>query len=128
MESVWRSLQIKRRENLEPDEDNFIAPEIPLIYSNGLVRIADFLDTEYGDPKTAEHYYRRALWIDDTNPQAYSGLAISLFKGYNDCPGAIQNIKEAISIYPIWKKYYVQLYYFYKNCKADKERGMTRLN
>ena len=33
---------------------------------------------------------------------------------------AIEQIKEAIVIYPIWKKYYVQLYYFYKNCKVDK--------
>lgn len=119
IEDVLRHLKIKRRETLSLAEQNFIAPEIPFIYANGLVRIGDFLVDRYDDPKTAENYYRRALWIDDSNSQAYSGLAISLYKGYKDCPGALENIRRAISIYPIWERYRVQEKYFIKNCFQD---------
>ncbi len=122
VEKDWKNIVIKRREMLTLAEQNFIAPEIPFIYSMGLTRNGDFLISNYQDPAKAEHYYRRALWIDDTNPQAYSGLALSLFSAYKDCNGSLQNIKQAIDIYPVWKKYYVQQYYFAKNCKVEKEK------
>ena len=121
VEKNWRKIKIQRRETLNPAEQNFIAPEIPFIYSNSLVHIGDFLDSHYRNPQKAESYYRRALWIDDTNPQAYSGLAISLYKSDKDCRQSLENIKQAISIYPIWKNYYIQQYYFAKNCGVSSD-------
>ena len=121
VEKDLRKLQVKRKENLKPSEKNLVALEIPRIYSEALVRIGDFIDSHYKSPKLAEHYYRRALWIDDGNPGAYAGLGLVLFKGYNDCQGAIKNLSEAISIYKIWKPYYGQLYIIYKRCNTDKK-------
>lgn len=119
VEKNWRKIKIQRRETLNPAEQNIIAPEIPFIYSNSLVHIGDFLDSHYHNPQKAESYYRRALWIDDSNPQAYSGLAISLYKSDKNCRQSLENIKQAISIYPVWKNYYIQQYYFAKNCGLD---------
>src|SRR3990172_11360871 len=119
-EKNWRKVKIYRNETLNISEQNFITPEMPLIYSNALVHVGDFLDTNYKDPETAEHYYRRALWIDKTNTQAYSGLSISLYKAYRDCGAAIENMKMALTLYPIWKAYHVRLYYLYKQCKVNK--------
>lgn len=120
-EKEWKKIKVRRLETLELSEQNFIAPEITFIYSTGLVRVGDFLINQYQDYKKAEHYYRRALWIDDTNPLAYSGLALSLYSGYKDCDQTLLNIKEAIRIYPIWRPFYIHEYYFAKNCKVSKK-------
>lgn len=121
-ETKWKKIDIKRRSKLSLSEQNFIAPEMPFIYSMGLVRVGDFLNSYYNDPAEAQSYYRRALWIDETNSQAYSGLAISLFKAYKDCDQSLKNIKQAIEIYPIWKDYYIQQYYFAKNCNTGIQK------
>lgn len=121
VEKIIKKIKIKRRADLLLSEQNFTAAEIPSIYSNGLVRTADFLDFHYKDPRKSEHYYRRALWIDDKNPQAYSGLGVSLFKGYGDCASSIENLKKAIELYPIAKIYYLQVYTLYKKCNAKNE-------
>lgn len=122
VEKELKKLKIYRSETLTPAEVNLVATEIPLIYSNALVRIGDFLDTHYKDPVTSEHYYRRALWIDPENPAAYAGLAFSQLKGSKDCVQSIQNIDTAIEIYPIWKIYYLQKYIMYKQCKVGEEK------
>ncbi|OGK33168.1 hypothetical protein A3F58_00745 [Candidatus Roizmanbacteria bacterium RIFCSPHIGHO2_12_FULL_37_9b] len=121
VEKIIKKIKIKRRLDLTLAEQNFTAAEIPSIYSNALVRTGDFLDDFYKDSRKSEHYYRRALWIDDTNPQAYSGLALSLFKGYGDCGWSIDSLKKAIELYPIWKRYYLQLYTLYNKCEAGKK-------
>ncbi len=121
VENLLRRIKVKQREKLALSEQNFIAPEVPFIYSMGIVRIGDYLINYYKDYQKSEHYYRRALWIDDSNSEAYAGLALSLFHVYKDCDQSLQNIKQAISIYPIWRNYYIQEYYFAKNCKrSDK--------
>ena len=119
MEKNWSKVKVQRRETLALAEQNFIASEIPFIYSMGLVRVGNFLNDRYNKPKKAEYYYRRALWIDDSNPQAYSGLALSQFKGYADCSQSIENMKKAITLYPIWKMYYLRLYTLYDKCGVD---------
>ena len=121
VKETWQRVKVQRRESLTLSEENFLASEIPLIYSQGLVRIGDFLNSQYQDPKKAVSYYQRALLIDDTNPQAYSGLATSLYKGNKNCDQALQNIKRAISIYPVWKQYYRQQYYLSKNCQVNEK-------
>ena len=121
IEEKWSKVKVQRRKTLALAEQNFIAPEIPFIYSMGLVRIADFLNDKYNDPKKAEYYYRRALWIDDSNPQAYSGLALSQYKGYTDCLQSLKNMKKAIELYPIWKMYYLRLYTLYDKCGVDQK-------
>ena len=117
VEQHLERLQRPRLETLSPSEQNLVTPEIPLIYSNALVRIGDFIDLYYKDPVLAEHYYRRALWMDNENPAAYAGLAFALYKGSKDCNGSIANLKRAIENYPIWKLYYAQLYLLYHECK-----------
>src|SRR5690606_12470957 len=93
--------------------------EIPSIYASGLVRIGDFVDSQYKDPQRAEHYYRRALWIDPDHPSAHSGLALSQYKAYKDCDKAVMNMKQAIELYPVWKTYYAQLYLIQDGCSAS---------
>ncbi len=121
VEEHLRNLQIVRKETLSPAEDNLVAAEIPSIYASGLVRIADFVDAHYKDPGRAEHYYRRALWIDPDHPSAYAGLALSQYKAYRDCRNAPESMKQAIELYPVWKTYYAQLYLIYDGCEAPED-------
>lgn len=121
VEISWKKNHIKRRETLDISEQNPVAPEIPMFYSNGLVRVGDFLLSHYNNPAKAEHYYRRALWIDPENPSAYSGLALAQYKGFHDCKQSLENMKQAIEYYPIWKTYYAQLYILYNKCNAKKD-------
>ena len=76
---------------------------------------------QYDDPAKAEHYYRRAQWIDPENPGAHAGLGLSLYKAYKDCKESINQMREAISLYKIWKKYYLQLYILYDECKVAQK-------
>lgn len=123
IENQWKKLHLVRREKLESSEQNLVTPEIPLIYSNGLIRIGDYLISKYSDPAKAEHYYRRAMWIDPENPGAHAGLGLSLFKAYGDCRESINQMKEAINLYQIWKRYYLQLYVLYDECgKSESEK------
>lgn len=117
----FKRLHIKKREELSPAELNFLTPEIPLIYSNALARVGDFLISEYKDPTEAENYYRQALGVDKTNPTIYAGLALTLYKGRKDCPNSIALTKKALSLFPIWRQYYEQLYFLSKSCRADKK-------
>ncbi len=116
VEARLHALHIARRETLAPAENNLVTPEIPLIYSNSLVHIGDFVDSYYMDPGTAQQYYRRALWIDPDNPSGYAGLALTQYKADRDCSQSIENMKAAIELYPIWKTYYEQLYILYRRC------------
>lgn len=122
VEKIWKKVNIQRRETLALSEQNFIASEMPFIYSRGLVQIGDYLMSQYHDPMKAKDYYRKAILIDETNSLAYAGLAISLYQGDKDCNPAIKNIKRAISIYPIAKQYYSQQYYIFKNCQVNKKK------
>lgn len=121
VEVTLQKLHKPRRETLMVAEKNLVATEIPTIYSNALVRIGDFVASYYKDPAKSEHYYRRALWMDNQNPAAYAGLALSQYKGYHDCTNSLENMKSAIENYRIWKLYYAQLYVLYKNCHTDKK-------
>jgi hypothetical protein len=120
VEADLKKLHIARRETLSLRDSNLITAEIPLIYSNSLVRIGDFMTSQYKDYDMAEHYYRRALWIDPENPAGYAGLALSQFKARKDCKNAVSNMKEAIALYPVWKAYHLQLYMLHRQCNADK--------
>jgi hypothetical protein len=121
-EEAWQKIKIARRETLPIFEQNIIASEIPIIYSNALVRIGDFIDSHYKDPALSEHYYRRALWIDDSNPAGYAGLSLSLFKAYKDCKESINNMETAIDIYPVWKTYYLQRYILADKCNLSSSQ------
>lgn len=113
-----RQLPKTRRQTLTLAEQNLVTAEIPLIYSHAHVRIGDFLDAHYKDPKTAETFYRLGLWRDEENSSAYAGLALAQFKGYNDCRGSLFNIGQAIDVYPVWKTFYIQRYIIAKRCKV----------
>ncbi|OGK11885.1 hypothetical protein A2954_05895 [Candidatus Roizmanbacteria bacterium RIFCSPLOWO2_01_FULL_37_12] len=124
VKSQWKKLHLARRETLKLSEQNLVTPEIPLIYSNGLIRVGDYLISKFNDPAESEHYYRRAQWIDPDNPGASAGLGLSLFKAYNDCRESVRQMKQAISIYKIWKLYYLQLYILYDRCGyADQTKN-----
>lgn len=122
VEEQLKKFQIKRRETLKPSETNTLTIEIATIYSDALVHIGDFLDSYYKNPRMAEHYYRRALWIDSENPNAYAGLALAQFKGFHDCNESIKNMNEAIDIYSILKLYYIQLHILYTECREEKQK------
>lgn len=111
-----------RLDTLKPSEMNLITMEIPLMYSNALVEVGNYLIDHYNDPAQSEHYYRRALWYDPDNPSANAGLSLSLYKAYNDCTNALPAMKEAIKIYPIWQAYYAQLYIMSSECHAPVEQ------
>lgn len=115
-----RKLPKTRMQTLTLAEQNLVTAEIPLIYSHAHVRIGDFLDEHYKDPKAAEQFYRLGLWRDEENSSAYAGLALALFKRYNDCHGAMYNINQAIDIYPVWKTFYIQRYIIAKRCKEPE--------
>jgi len=117
--AIWQKTKVHRRQSLVLSEDNFISSEIPAIYARGLVQIATFLNNQYHDPKLAENYYRQAIWVDNTFSPAYSGLAISQYQVDQDCDQAIKNINLAIFLYPVWKEYYRQQYFFSKNCQVN---------
>ena len=117
VERAWKLLHIPRRETLKLAEQNLVTPEIPLIYSNGLIRVGDFLISRFDDPAASEPYYRRAQWIDPMNPGGYAGLGLSLFRAYGECEESITQMKKAISTYKVWKRYYLQLYILYDRCK-----------
>jgi hypothetical protein len=121
VEAGLKKYHIQRRETLSLANSNLITSEIPLIYSNALVRIGDFMTSQYKDYDLAEHYYRRGLWIDPENPAGYAGLALSQFKARKECKNAISNMKEAINIYRVWKAYHLQLYLLYDACDTDKK-------
>lgn len=121
VEAGLKRYHIVRRETLSLADSNLITSEIPLIYSNALVRIGDFMTSQYKDYDLAEHYYRRGLWIDPENPAGYAGLALSQFKARKDCKSAISNMQEAIRIYRVWKAYHLQLYLLYDACGTDKK-------
>lgn len=120
VEAVWKNIKIKKRKDLSSSEENFLAIEIPSLYAQGFVRIGDFLYTYYNNPKKASDYYRKAILIDDTLFQAYSSLAMSVYKSDKNCIEALQYIKQAISLYPVWEQYYSQQYYISKNCQINK--------
>lgn len=111
-----RNYRRTRLETLTPAEHNLVTPEIPLIYSNALTRIGDFLETHYKDPVAAESFYRLALWRNPENSAAYAGLAIAQFKGSKDCSSALDNINRAVTIYPVWKTFHIQRYIIAKRC------------
>ena len=121
VESILSKTHKIRSSTLTLAETNLLTPEIPLIYSNALVRIGDFLVNQYNDPVAAMHYYRRALWYDEQNPTALAGLGLSQFKADHDCQKAITNIQVAINNYPIYQIYYEQLYLVYRKCEVDKK-------
>lgn len=121
VEKNIRDYHRPRLETLDLSERNLITEEIPLIYSNALVQIGDFVDSHYKNPAKAEHYYRRALWMNDQNPAAYAGLALSQFKAYNDCHDSLENMRTAISYYNIWKIYYSQLYILSQRCQLSEK-------
>lgn len=121
VEAKLRRLRMIRKDALPPSESNLVAAEIPGIYASGLVRIGDFMDSYYHDPVLAEHYYRRALWLDPEHPNAYSGLALVQYKSQKDCRMAPENMKTAIALYPVWKTYYLQLYLIYLGCNAPQQ-------
>lgn len=120
-EEILKKLQRPRRESLTQADNNVLAPEVPLFYSNALVRVGDFLDAYYKDSRKAEHYYRRALWFDNQNPSAYAGLALSQYKAFHDCNESLKNMQTAIDIYPVWNKYYLQKFLIYQGCDTDKK-------
>lgn len=117
-----RKLAKTRLDTLTLAEQNLVATELPLIYSHANVRIGDFLDGHYKDPKAAETFYRLGLWRNSENSSAYAGLALALFKGYDDCHGALFNIDQAIDIYPVWKTFYIQRYILSKKCKVPESK------
>lgn len=121
VEAGLKKLHIVRRETLSLANSNLITSEIPLIYSNALVRIGDFMTSQYKDYDLAEQYYRRGLWIDPQNPAGYAGLSLSQYKARKDCTNAISNMKEAIDIYQVWKTYHLQLYLLYQACDVDQK-------
>lgn len=121
VEEQLKKLRIKRRETLKLWETNVLALEITTIYSDALIAVGDFLDSYYKNPGRSEHYYRRALWIDPENPNAYAGLALAQFKAFGDCNESLKNMRQAIEIYPIHKLYYIQLYILYSKCRTEKQ-------
>ena len=121
IENIWKKIKIIRRKDLTLAEENFVASEMPLFYSRAMTNIGNFLYNYYNDPKKAEVYYNRAIFIDDTNSVAYSGLALSIFKNDKNCDLALKNIEYAISLYPVWSQYYDQQYYLAKNCQIGRQ-------
>ncbi len=121
VERLLQALKRPRRETATLAERNMVAGEIPLIYSNGLVHIGDFVDSHYKSAAEAEWYYRRALWMDPENPSAYAGLSLVLFKAYKDCNQSPAMMKEAIGIYPVWHTYYDQLYIINAKCGISND-------
>ncbi len=126
VEDYVKKTHPKRRESLTLAEQNLVTAEIPMIYANGFIRVGDFIASYYQDPALAEHYYRRALWLDNENPAAYAGLGLSLYKAYGDCEMSIHNMHEAIRIYPIWKKYYLQLFLLAQKCNNVNLQNSTK--
>ncbi len=120
VEAIWKNIKVQRRETLSVSDQNFIAPEIPTLYSKALVFIGDFVNYHYNDPSTAEQYYRRALWIDDTFSLAYAGLASAQFRAYKDCKNSVENLNTAIVIAPIFDQFYKNLYILYKECGVNQ--------
>lgn len=119
VESNLRKLKRPRLETSTLAERNMVAAEIPLIYSNALIHVGDFIESRYGGAAEAEWYYRRALWMNPENPSAYAGLSLALFKAYKDCVQSPAMMKEAIAIYPVWQTYYDQLYILNSRCKLS---------
>lgn len=115
-----KSYHIPKRSSLEPYNDNLIATEMPMIYSEAIIQIATFFSNYYKDQSKAEQYYKEALSIDNQFHHAYAGIGVNLFNKSKDCKNSILNMKKAIELYPIRKDYYQYLFIVYKECNVEK--------
>ncbi len=119
--SFWKSIQPPTLDTLKPNEENLIAQEIPTLYSNGLLNTGNFLILQYKDINEAISYYKKATVVDSTNSGAWVSLGISQIQAYKKCSEGIENMKNGIALYPLIRKYYLQLYTGYKWCGQVKE-------
>lgn len=123
IELNMRAYHETRLATLAESEKNLITTEIPMIYSNALVRVGNFLLSQYKNSKSAQHYFEKAIWFNPENSGAHAGLALAEFENNtpSSCKNAIHHMKQAIEYYFIFKKYYTKLYLFYKECHADSK-------
>ncbi|MFA6391031.1 MAG: DUF2723 domain-containing protein [Patescibacteria group bacterium] len=120
-EEIWKNIKIQSRSKLDMSEQNFVASEVPLFYSRALVNTGDYLIKHYKNYEEAELYYKKAIDADNDNPAGFAGLSASQYNNH-DCKGAIKNISNAINLYPVWNGYYLQRYYYAKNCGLEKKQ------
>ena len=121
IQKFW-NIKPTSRKDLAESETNFIATEIPLLYSNAYLRTGNFINYYYKDPKLAQEFFQKSVSIDTENSEAYFALGINQYKLSKDCKNSEENINKAISYYPVWEPYYKYLYVVYKNCgKTTKE-------
>ncbi|GEM_PF-1444451 len=118
--TLLQKMHPAKRKDLAPYENNTVTPEIPMIYANAYVRVGNFIESYYNDPKIALEFYKKALDIDYENSSAYSGIALSSYRAFGDCTTAILMMKKAIENYKIWKSYYAQLFELYNRCKTNE--------
>ncbi len=111
---------LPRRNTLSLAEQNLITPDITKFYSDSYYHIGNFLVYYYRDLGHAKMFYEKAIFIDDENSVAYANLAALQSLSDQTCSAAEKNIQQAIDLYPIYRSYYVSLYYIYDRCKTDK--------
>ncbi|OGH10287.1 MAG: hypothetical protein A2857_02475 [Candidatus Levybacteria bacterium RIFCSPHIGHO2_01_FULL_36_15] len=121
IENILGRINMVTRKDLTTSEMNLIAAEIPLLYSNALLRIGNFINSYYNDQKIAMEFYEKALSIDNENSEVYFAIGINQYKLFKDCRKSEENIKKAISYYPVWKTYYSYLYIIYDKCNKDQK-------
>lgn len=121
LQTIWHAYHPAIFDNLKPNEQNLVTEEIPLYYSNGLLNSANFLITQYSDIHDALVYYQKAIDIDPNNSGAWVSLGIGQIQADKNCRAGIPNILKGIDVYPLLRKYYLQLYAGYIWCGKKQE-------
>ena len=122
IKNTWKNYKIASKSDTNLVLGSLTSSEIPLFYSNRLVRIGDFFLKEYKDEDQALAYYLKALEVDNSNPTVYQILGSYYMKNDN-CSIAKLNLERAIDINPYDPFSYFFLYYTYNECYKNPQKA-----
>lgn len=120
MEEIWKSLHIPKTDSLVMG--NLTIADIPLVYSNALVKTGNYFFTHYGDKISASEYYQKALQADSNNPAAFQSIGNYYLKEGN-CGLAQMNLSAAIDLDRYNPVPYFFQYYNYVSCFKDQKKA-----
>ncbi len=125
MGKLWKSFHIPKTDTLVMG--NLTIADIPLFYSNALVRTGNYFLNHYGDKVSASEYYQKALEADGSNPAAFQSIGNYYLKE-NNCGLAQMNLNAAIELDRYNPVPYFFQYYNYISCFKNEKKAKTIIN
>lgn len=106
VEKNFKNINILYEDNLTPVERNLVLKSNLMYYAGAVNNIGSTYLSAYNDKKLASLYFNKAVLIYPEYSESYKNLAI-LYTIEGQCAKAEENIKKAISLYPVEIKYYL---------------------